>query len=88
METIYTRHSIFNPRDKLSERKEELIREREAIKKMCSEIYKDKTKEISRQMQICLTKKWKNKNPVAVSAQKKRRYLWLKETDRLRNILL
>ena len=88
METIYTRHSIFNPRDKLSERKEELIKERDNVKKMCKEIYKENTKEIRRQMQICQTKKWKIKNPVALSAQKRRRYLWLKETDRLRNILL
>ena len=78
-------YSIFNPKDKLSERKKELILERELIKKKHKEIYKE---EISRQMQIFQTKNWKNKNPVAVSAQKRRRYLWLKETKRLRNILL
>ena len=81
-------YSIFNPKDKLSERKKELILERELIKKKHKEIYKEETKEISRQMQIFQTKNWKNKNPVAVSAQKRRRYLWLKETKRLRNILL
>ena len=80
-------YSIFNPKDKLSERKSELKFERELIKKKHKEIYKEETKEIYRQMQICFTKNWKNKNPELVSAQKRRRYLWLKETKRLRDIL-
>ena len=49
-------YSIFNPKDKLSERKKELILERELIKKKHKEIYKEETKEISRQMQIFQTK--------------------------------
>jgi len=47
----------FNPMDKLSERKEELIKEREMVRKQCRKLYKEQTKEISRKMQICLTKK-------------------------------
>jgi len=106
MENNYKIYSIFNPRDKLSERKEELIRERdrkeelirereeelirerEMIKNECKEMYREKTKEITREMQIYQTKKWKHKNTVALSGQYKRRYLWLKESNRLRNILL
>ena len=88
MDNNYTRYSIFNPKDKLSERKEELIYERELIKKQCQELYREKTKEISRQMQICQTKGWKKQNPITLAAQKHRRYLWLRETSRLRNILL
>jgi len=56
MENDYKIYSIFNPRDKLIERKEELIKEHEMVRKQCREKYKEQTKEILRQMQICLTK--------------------------------
>ena len=79
----YEINNIFNPRDKLSERKEELINQRNEIKKQ----FETQTKEIKRQMQIYQTLSWKQKNPQALAAQKHRRYLWLKETKRLRNIL-
>ncbi len=82
------KYSIFNTKDKLSERKEELLQQRKEIKKVVKEIYKEKTKELKRQMQIVKTKNWKVKNPEAVSAQKKRRYYWLKESLRFRNMLL
>ena len=52
------------------------------------QIYKEKTSEIKRKMQIVKTKNWKVKNPEALAAQKKRRYIWLKESNRMRNILL
>ena len=31
---------------------------------------------------------WKKENPEKLALQKQRRYLWLKETNRLRSILL
>ena len=82
------KYSIFNSKDKLSERKEELLQQRKEIKKIVKEIYKEKTSELKRQMQIVKTKNWKVKNPEAVSAQKKRRYNWLKESSKFRNLLL
>ena len=33
-------------------------------------------------------KKWKKENPEKLAKQKHRRYLWLKESNRLRSILL
>ena len=33
-------------------------------------------------------KSWKKENPEKLALQKHRRYLWLKETNRLRSILL
>ena len=33
-------------------------------------------------------KNWKKENPEKLALQKHRRYLWLKETSRLRSILL
>ena len=68
--------------------KNKLIKEREEVKQQHQLMYKQNTKEIARQMQILQTKSWKDKNPYLVSQQKKRRYLWVKETTRLRNILL
>ena len=82
------KYSIFNSKDKLSERKEELLQQRKEIKQIVIEIYKEKTTELKRQMQIVKTKNWKVKNPELVSAQKKRRYNWLKESSRFRNMLL
>ena len=81
-------YSIFNPRDKLSERKEELLNKRKEIKQELKLLYKEKTFELKRQMQIVKTKNWKVKNPELLKIQKHRRYLWLKESNRLRNILL
>ena len=39
-------------------------------------------------MQIVKTKNWKNNNPEALAIQKHRRYIWLKESSRIRNIML
>ena len=114
-----TKTSIFNPVDKLSERKEfnkeeesiseeqdiinkikeikkeetkkrkeELIKKRKEVREVCRNIYKENTKEIVRQMQIVKTKNWKNNNPEALAIQKHRRYIWLKESSRIRNIML
>ena len=77
-----------NISNKYDDIKDKLIKDREEVKKQCKLLYKENTKEIARQMQILQTKTWKDKNPYLVSEQKKRRYNWIKETTRLRNILL
>jgi hypothetical protein len=77
-----------NTSDKHIEIKNKLIKDREVVKEKYKILYKENTKEIARQMQIIQTKTWKDKNPYLVSMQKKRRYIWIKETTRLRNILL
>jgi hypothetical protein len=77
-----------NTSDKHIEIKNKLIKDREEVKQKYKILYKENTKEIARQMQIIQTKNWKDKNPYLVSMQKKRRYIWIKETTRLRNILL
>lgn len=74
-----------NLREKLLEQKKlDLLQQRQKIK----DEYNEKNIEIKRQLQIYQTKNWKCKNPDALAAQKHRRYLWLKESARLRNILL
>ena len=80
--------NVENTSDKYDEIKDKLIKEREDVKQQCKLLYKQNTKEIARQMQILQTKTWKDKNPYLVSMQKKRRYNWIKESKRLRNILL
>ena len=65
----------------------ELKNKRKIVKSIYDELYEENLKEINRQMQITQTKLWKNKNPDKVSLQSKRRYMYLKETERLRNIL-
>jgi len=77
-----------NTSDKHIEIKNKLIKDREEVKQKYKILYKENTKEMARQMQIIQTKNWKDKNPYLVSMQKKRRYIWIKETTRLRNILL
>ena len=77
------KYSIFNSKDKLSERKEELLQQRKEIKKIVKEIYKEKTSEMKRQMRIVKTKNQKVKNPEAVSAQKNEDIIGLKRVQNL-----
>jgi len=82
------KYPIFNRRDKLSERKEELLKKRKEIKQIVKQKYKDRTIELKRSMQIFKKKEWKVNNPIELKLQKHRRYLWSKESNRLRNMLL
>ena len=70
--------------------KKELMKTQSQIRKKYNELCKldEDFKQTKIKTQIIQTYIWKLKNPELTSDQKKRRYLWKKETNKMQNILI